>query len=372
MATVNEMRLVSALEAIQHQLTQGEAAEGDKRDIAWCARTAGAALVAVRASALTGRERVVEEVRGALQAFADGVLRHDPVLLTKAREALASNDRAACATFLRDHLVGATDRNMLQAQTPTQQKAIYALYEDARYHLSVLDQLEWTPSYRAWSADGAVFDGDKFHRMEADGGFRGISEDKTKQLYWQDVLDHVLQGRFYAVRGKLRGTAHEQDATRGEGVQGSPMVFYVDNQDCFLTTEFENVGAGRNVAGLRYVIRTKDADTGKLTELLRIDDHMAMDSQDMAVFIRRQTLEQLQARLVNDASLKELDDQVREALASEDDPYTNGYRDAVESIVLALREHVDPAVLRDAVNTALDAYQNNAPELEAAGPAAGH
>lgn len=48
--------LVAALEAIEHQLTVGEASEGDRRDIAWCARTASAALEVFRAHSSVGNE----------------------------------------------------------------------------------------------------------------------------------------------------------------------------------------------------------------------------------------------------------------------------------------------------------------------------
>ncbi|MGH8156583.1 MAG: hypothetical protein ACREPQ_00555 [Rhodanobacter sp.] len=41
-------------------------------------------------------------------------------------------------------------------------------------------------------------------------------------------------------------------------------------------------------------------------------------------------------------------------------------------MTLALRERVEPDVLRDAVATALDAYGNNAPEPDAIGPVPGH
>lgn len=44
--------------------------------------------------------------------------------------------------------------------------------------------------------------------------------------------------------------------------------------------------------------------------------------------------------------------------------YEKGYRDALESIALALAQKVDLPVLNDAVTTALDAYANNAGEIE--------
>lgn len=51
---------------------------------------------------------------------------------------------------------------------------------------------------------------------------------------------------------------------------------------------------------------------------------------------------------------------IAEGLA-DDDEYTQGYRDAVESLTLALHERVAPDVLRASVLTTLDAYANNAP-----------
>lgn len=55
--------------------------------------------------------------------------------------------------------------------------------------------------------------------------------------------------------------------------------------------------------------------------------------------------------------------ELREALP-DDDLYTVGFRDAAESLTLALREHVAPDVLRECVQTTLDAYANHAPEAE--------
>ena len=40
--------MLAALEAIAHQLTHGEASEGDERDIAWCAEAARTAIRAAR------------------------------------------------------------------------------------------------------------------------------------------------------------------------------------------------------------------------------------------------------------------------------------------------------------------------------------
>lgn len=61
---------------------------------------------------------------------------------------------------------------------------------------------------------------------------------------------------------------------------------------------------------------------------------------------------------------------IAEGLA-DDDEYTQGYRDAVESLTLALHEHVAPDVLRESVLTTLDAYANNAPERDDARPTPG-
>lgn len=61
---------------------------------------------------------------------------------------------------------------------------------------------------------------------------------------------------------------------------------------------------------------------------------------------------------------------VREAL-SDDDRYTTGFRDAIESLTLALRGQVASDVVRGAVLAALDAYQNNAPDPDEAGPVPG-
>ena len=65
--------LASALEAIEHQLTVGEASEGDLRDIAWCAKTASEALEVFRAQSAaeyvpTPMERMLAE---ALRSMVD-------------------------------------------------------------------------------------------------------------------------------------------------------------------------------------------------------------------------------------------------------------------------------------------------------------
>lgn len=44
--------------------------------------------------------------------------------------------------------------------------------------------------------------------------------------------------------------------------------------------------------------------------------------------------------------------------------YEKGYRDALESITLALKEKVSHKVLNDALDTALDAYANNESDMD--------
>ncbi|MGH8156582.1 MAG: hypothetical protein ACREPQ_00550 [Rhodanobacter sp.] len=253
----------------------------------------------------TERDRAIAGVRESLRSCVDRGLFPMQSVADHARALLASSDGDACAFFLRERLVPATDKAMLAASTPTQQQAFHAIYEEARYRLSVVDQLDWRSNFRAWNADGAVFDQDTFQKMEAEGGYRAICADKSKQLDWQDVLDHVLQTRFYAIRSAF--VSRIDSHTNPEGVAGRAISLYIDNEACSLVTEFDNVGAGRNVAGLHYVVRQGDA------ELVRIDDRMAMDSADMAVFIRRQAEEALRLQLTRNATVFDLEPGLSEA-----------------------------------------------------------
>ncbi len=90
--------------------------------------------------------------------------------------------------------------------------------------------------------------------------------------------------------------------------------------------------------------------------------------------IRPDLEDRLRAVLEQNAPADAVGDDLSVSIAeglSDDDQYTHGYRDAVESLMLALHGHVTPSVLRESVMTALDAYGNNAPEPETEDPAAG-
>jgi len=238
----------------------------------------------------TERDRAIKGVKESLKALVDRGVFSILSVAEHAQALLASSDGDACAFFLRERLVEATDKAMLAAGTPTRQKSIYAIYEEARYRLSVLDHLDWRPNLRAWQADGAVFGEDAFREIIADGGCHAIGADQQLQLKWQDVLDHVLQTRFYAVRDALRGSGDD-----GYGVAGSPLNLLIDGQTCHVVAEFGHGGAGRNVVAMRYVVRQ-----GK-SELVSLDERMAMDSADMAIFIRRQTQDALRLQHAHDA-----------------------------------------------------------------------
>lgn len=70
-----------------------------------------------------------------------------------------------------------------------------------------------------------------------------------------------------------------------------------------------------------------------------------------------QALEQAKRNLNHQA----LTQQVAQDLPEGEGPYAEGFRDAMESLLLALKDaDIDPAILKAAVQTSLDAYGNNA------------
>ena len=57
-------------------------------------------------------------------------------------------------------------------------------------------------------------------------------------------------------------------------------------------------------------------------------------------------------------NIEKINEIIREALPLDSDSYTAGFRDALESMVLAMPE-IGDKIITDVVQTALDAYANN-------------
>lgn len=117
---------------------------------------------------------------------------------------------------------------------------------------------------------------------------------------------------------------------------------------------------------------------GWLDVLLSAVEASTDDDWYQMLSIRPDLAERLRTALERDAaagitgaapSVEDLDACITEGLP-DDDRYTQGFRDATESLMLALREHVAPGILQEALQTALDAYGNNAPDPEDDGPLA--
>ena len=58
-------------------------------------------------------------------------------------------------------------------------------------------------------------------------------------------------------------------------------------------------------------------------------------------------------------NIEKINQVIREALPLDSDSYTTGFRDALESMVLAMAPEIGDKIITDVVQTALDAYENN-------------
>lgn len=131
---------------------------------------------------------------------------------------------------------------------------------------------------------------------------------------------------------------------------------------------------GNALAGTPRPTAPTDMAEGWLDVLLSSVEASTDDDWYQVLSIRPDLAERLRAVLERAApassqtaetapSTSDLTALIAESLP-DDDTYTGGFRDAAESLVLALRDHVAPGILRESLQTALDAYGNHAPAPE--------
>ncbi len=149
----------------------------------------------------------------------------------------------------------------------------------------------------------------------------------------QDMLDHLYQVRVVNVRNHLRGLGF--DGAYGEALTKRQLV---------VTHRPVHVGAGRNVVGLSW-----DLSMGDLRWTW-------VDSMDCSCGTMAEHVANMSAERTVDASSR---------IDRSEGPYGAGYRDALESIRLALEgAGITQPVLDAAVLVAVDAYENNADRVD--------
>lgn len=182
-----------------------------------------------------------------------------------------------------------------------------------------------------------------------EGGFQKISLSHTKQIYLQDILDNLLTQRLLNVRIALRDIGWETALHFGltKEIDGCPIVFNYD------TT---NVGAGNNISGITYkIFRHGDIDNADNIEFM---DNMTLTASDMARGIENQIAMKYKLQ-TSDHSQHCTSETLRQAIPDTDGSHGIGFRDALESVMIALQaKGIDPAV-SDVITTALDAYSNH-------------
>lgn len=171
------------------------------------------------------------------------------------------------------------------------------------------------------------------------GGFESISKNNSEQIRLQDMLDNLLTQRIYAVRNALR-------QLDWDGTHNSILRKSFDAERFSFEQKITHVGAGRNMAAVAYVIKNINWPPGHSIEIV---EDMQNTAADMANYISANCAPD---QLSSEANLKEV-------IPDSDGSYGIGFRDALESITLALLQRgvsqpdVDAAVL-----TAMDAYSN--------------
>ena len=131
-----------------------------------------------------------------------------------------------------------------------------------------------------------------------------------------------------------------------------------------------HAGPGRNVVGLTYHLsageRVRTEDGWKAPVMLRIEDRMAMDAEDMGLYLRRRLEDAYKQHLANHSRIGLAESEiheVRSALGPTFDRYDAGYADALESVLLCLSHcGTYPEDIREVRMTAMDAFANHAPE----------
>ena len=219
--------------------------------------------------------------------------------------------------------------------------------------------VEWNP--HAWAE--ARVDAETIKRLEADGGYGKISADEKSRLAWQDVLDAAFHNRVVDARNALRDLGWEGRHLR-EG-DPWPMTKKIGGAVVALCADFDQVGAGRNIVGISWMAEMVRAP-GCNGWWPPLEDSMSELAAGLAQRIDEEAIAfvaRLQGKLIH-ASPSGIDTtELRKAIHGSRQPsrYEAGFVDAIESMVLALRDCETPMdQIEQAVQTAVEAFGNNA------------
>ena len=164
--------------------------------------------------------------------------------------------------------------------------------------------------------------------IAAAGGVLAFAQNIALAIEHQDIIDPLYHERLRNVRGALR-TLGWEDGSNFNLVQGASIVKHA----------IAHAGAGRNVVGVTWQVKANAT-----AESVDISDTMSMTAQSMGTELHR---------IACAGAL-------HAAIPRADGPYGMGFRDAIESLRLALEaEGVSQQSITSAVATALDAYGND-------------
>ena len=126
---------------------------------------------------------------------------------------------------------------------------------------------------------------------------------------------------------------------------GSQLVF---------SQKTQHIGSGRNVPGVSYLTFMLDGMDDNKDEII---DDMTLTASEMALGIERRIVMLHGLEMPKQSFSSET---LRQAIPDTDGSHGIGFRDALESMMIALQaKQVDSAVIHEVIATALDAYANN-------------
>lgn len=184
-----------------------------------------------------------------------------------------------------------------------------------------------TEEEAVWRECGAS--DDDIALIAAAGGMVAYAGDVNLAIDHQDMIDPLYHERLWYVRGQLRALGWQDNGSNFDLLRGASTIKHT----------VSSVGAGKNVVGATW--RVKANATAESTDIF---DTMSTSAHQMA------------AHLHLTASTSAL----HAAIPRADGPYGMGFRDAIESLRLALEVGgVAPQAITAAIETALDAYGND-------------
>jgi len=120
------------------------------------------------------------------------------------------------------------------------------------------------------------------------GGYRRILRSNETKIDLQDVLDNVFGRRIVNVRNALRRYGWATDGSGEQSLSGPLYKTIADSHRLMLSLDIEHVGAGGNVAGVKYVVSSApgpDVRVNQETAKIAVPDLLCRGADDMAALI---------------------------------------------------------------------------------------